>query len=187
MSVSRNGPGRYHMDELEYLMERFLAEASTEKFEDKSTNQDSIDCGKSLINDTVVTNTRFYVVGISVGVIASLGLLCNLISFIILASSMSKKIIFNKLLLMLTIFDILFLICGGFFMLHQALNFQNKIYNAVFPNIIYPMAGISMTGIIKKIIYFLEGKATNVDIDYFLLRSRYISNFSLLLLPNSKS
>ena len=187
MSVSRTGPGRYHMDELEYLMERFLAVGSTEKFEDKSTNQDSIDCGKSLINDTVVTNTRFYVVGISVGVIASLGLLCNLISFITLASSMSKKIIFNKLLLMLTIFDILFLICGGFFMLHQAFNCQNKIYNAIFPNIIYPMAGISMTGIIKKIIYFLEGKATNVDIDYFLLRSRYISNFSLLLLPNPKS
>ena len=169
MSVSRTGPGRYHMDELEYLMERFLAVGSTEKFEDKSTNQDSsIDCGKSLINDTVVTNTRFYVVGISVGVIASLGLLCNLISFITLASSMSKKIIFNKLLLMLTIFDILFLICGGFFMLHQAFNFQNKIYNAVFPNIIYPMAGISMTGIIKKIIYFLEGIATNVDRLFFV-------------------
>ena len=44
MSVSRTGPGRYHMDELEYLMERFLAVGSTEKFEDKSTNQDSIDC-----------------------------------------------------------------------------------------------------------------------------------------------
>ena len=35
MSVSRNGPGRYHMDELEYLMERFLAVGSPEKFEDK--------------------------------------------------------------------------------------------------------------------------------------------------------
>ena len=31
-------------------------------------------------------------------------------------------------------------------MLHQAFNFQNSVYNTVFPNIIYPIAGISMTG-----------------------------------------
>ena len=52
------------MDELEILMERFLAVASNEEeLEKKSIDEDSIDCGKSLINDTVVTSTRFYVVG----------------------------------------------------------------------------------------------------------------------------
>ena len=99
------------------------------------------------------------------GVIASLGLLCNLISLITLASSMSKKIIFNKLLLMLTAFDILFLICGGIFMLHQAFNFQNRVYNTVFPNIIYPIAGISMTG----------KKTDSIDSD----ETRYLPNIVL--------
>ena len=148
MISGRTGLSSIHMDELEYLMKRFVAnsEETEEKFENKSKDEIEINCGQSLINDTVVISTRFYVVGISVGVIASLGLLCNLISLITLASSMTKKIIFNKLLLMLTTFDILFLMCGGIFMLHQAFNFQNRVYNTVFPNIIYPIAGISMTG-----------------------------------------
>ena len=37
---------------------------------------------------------------------------------------------------------------GGIFMLQQAFNFNNVIYNTLFPRIIYPLAGFSMTGII---------------------------------------
>ena len=106
-------------------------------------------CGHSLKNDTFVKNTRFYVSGISVGATACLGFLGNLISLITLGS-MSKRGIFIKLLLTLTTFDILFLLYGGIFMLQQAFNFQNNVYNALFPRFIYPMAGISMTGMYSK-------------------------------------
>ena len=69
----------------------------------------------------------------------------NLISLITLAS-MTKRGLFIKLLLTLTTFDTLFLINGGVFMLQQAFSFQNEVYNALFPKVIFPLAGISMTG-----------------------------------------
>ena len=59
---------------------------------------------------------------------------------------MTKRGPFIKLLLTLTTFDTLFLINGGVFMLQQAFGFQNEVYNALFPKVIFPLAGISMTG-----------------------------------------
>ena len=59
---------------------------------------------------------------------------------------MTKRGLFIKLLLTLTTFDTLFLINGGVFMLQQAFGFQNEVYNALFPKVIFPLAGISMTG-----------------------------------------
>ena len=35
---------------------------------------------------------------------------------------------------------------GGIFMLQQAFNFNNELYNTLFPIVIYPLAGFSMTG-----------------------------------------
>ena len=60
--------------------------------------------------------------------------------------TMPKKSLFHKLLLTLTIFDMIFLMSGGIFMIHQSLGFESQIFNDLFPNIIYPLAGITMTG-----------------------------------------
>ena len=102
-------------------------------------------CGKSSKNDPIVISTRFYVAGVSVAVISGLGILSNVISLVTL-SSMSRRGLFIKLLLALTTFDLVFLISGGLFMLQQAFNFSNTVYNVLFPKLIYPLAGFSMTG-----------------------------------------
>ena len=39
-----------------------------------------------------------------------------------------------------------FSISGGIFMLQQAFSFNNALYSALFPKVIYPLAGFSMTG-----------------------------------------
>lgn len=102
-------------------------------------------CGHSWKNDTLVTSMRFWVAGISLATTDTLGLLGNLISLITL-STMMKKGLFIKLLVTLTTFDLLFLASGGIFMLQQAFSFNNSLYNALFPKVIYPLAGFSMTG-----------------------------------------
>ena len=73
------------------------------------------------------------------------GFLCNIISLVTIVT-MPKKSLFHKLLLTLTIFDMIFLMSGGIFMIHQSLGFESQVFNVLFPNIIYPLAGITMTG-----------------------------------------
>jgi hypothetical protein len=102
-------------------------------------------CGHTSKLDPLVIASKFYVAGVLVAVTAGVGLLGNLISLITL-STMSRRGLFIKLLLTLTTFDTLFLISGGIFMLQQAFNFTNPVYNALFPKVIYPLAGFSMTG-----------------------------------------
>ena len=68
-------------------------------------------CGHSAKNDTIVTSTRFYVAGVSLGATAFLGILGNLLSIITLWT-LTKRGLFIKLLLALTCFDLIFL-CSG--------------------------------------------------------------------------
>ena len=74
-----------------------------------------------------------------------LGLLWNILSFATLVTIM-KKTLFHKLLMMLTVWDTLFILNGGIFMIHQSIAFESKIFNTLFPSVIFPMAGMSMTG-----------------------------------------
>jgi hypothetical protein len=69
----------------------------------------------------------------------------NLLSFITIVT-MKKRNLFHNLLLTLTIFDTFFLLCGGIFFVQRAFQFKSDIYNFFLPLVIYPMAGISMTG-----------------------------------------
>ena len=78
-----------------------------------------------------------------------LGLLWNILSFATLVT-ITRKTLFHKLLMMLTIWDTLFIINGGLFMLQQSLAFQSRIFNTLFPKVIFPMAGMSMTGTYKN-------------------------------------
>ena len=68
-------------------------------------------CGHSWKNDTLVTSMRFWVAGVSLAVTDTLGLLGNVISLITL-STMTKRGLFIKLLVALTVFDIMFLVNG---------------------------------------------------------------------------
>ena len=68
-------------------------------------------CGHSAKNDTIVTSTRLYVAGVSLGTTAFFGILGNLISIITLWT-LTKRGLFIKLLLALTCFDLVFL-CSG--------------------------------------------------------------------------
>ncbi len=47
---------------------------------------------------------------------------------------------------MLAVFDVLFILTGGLFIIQLAFRFDFPLYNRLFPYIIYPVAGISMTG-----------------------------------------
>ena len=85
-------------------------------------------CGHSWKNDTLVTSLRFWVAGVSLAVTDTLGLLGNIISLITL-STMTKRGLFIKLLVALTVFDILFLVNGKIKELlpdEKAMN-QNKL------------------------------------------------------------
>ena len=53
--------------------------------------------------------------------------------------------------MMLTVWDTLFIINGGIFMIHQSMAFESKLFNTLFPNLIFPMAGMSMTGNVFKL------------------------------------
>ena len=87
-----------------------LAELKNAQPTDHPYDPDEL-CGHSAKNDTIVTSTRFYVAGVSVGATAGLGILGNLISIITL-STLTKRGLFIKLLLALTCFDLIFL-CSG--------------------------------------------------------------------------
>ena len=73
------------------------------------------------------------------------GVVWNILSLVTI-STIPKKSLFHKLLITLTTFDTLFLMSGGIFMIQQSLKFESSIFNTLFPKILYPMAGISMTG-----------------------------------------
>ena len=59
---------------------------------------------------------------------------------------MKKRNLFNNLLLTLTIFDTLFLMCGGVFFASRAFKIKSHYLGELYPIVIYPVAGISMTG-----------------------------------------
>lgn len=90
------------------------------------------------------------ILGVCVAVVGSFGLIGNLLSLVTIATMM-KKSLFNKLLLTLTIYDTIFISNAGLFMAQQSLNFKSEIYNYLFPTVIYPLAGFSMTGLFKYI------------------------------------
>ena len=111
-------------------------------------------CGNGSRADALVQETRFWLSGVAVSGVGIFGLLGNVVSLVTIATMM-KKSLFNKLLLTLTIFDTLFIFNGGIFMAQQSLEFKNQIYNLLFPCVIYPLAGFSMTGNISKQEHFL--------------------------------
>ena len=88
---------------------------------------------------------QFWGTGIVISTMSILGLVGNLISFVTIIS-LKKRNLFNNLLLMLTIFDTIFLLNGGIFFVQRAFKFRWFVFNLLFPKIIYPLAGISMTG-----------------------------------------
>ena len=102
-------------------------------------------CGNGSRADALVQDFRFWFSGVAVSAVGSIGLIGNIVSLITIATMM-KKSLFNKLLLTLTIFDTLFIFNGGIFMAQQSLEFKNELYNLLFPCVIYPLAGFSMTG-----------------------------------------
>ena len=59
---------------------------------------------------------------------------------------MKNVSLFYKLLVALAIFDAMFILTGGLFIVQMQFKFEFPIYNLLFPRVIYPIAGISMTG-----------------------------------------
>ena len=59
---------------------------------------------------------------------------------------MKKRNLFNNLLLLLTFFDTVFIVNGGISFMYRVFRFRNKFFEMVFPHVIYPLAGIAMTG-----------------------------------------
>ena len=102
-------------------------------------------CGEPNSGNIFIEEFKFWVSGVSVVVVGFSGLVWNIIALITILS-MKKKSVFHKLLICLTIFDILFLLSAGIFMIHQSMPFESQLFNILFPNLIYPLAGISMTG-----------------------------------------
>ena len=83
-------------------------------------------CGHSAKNDTIVTSTRIYVAGVSLGATAFLGILGNLLSIITLWT-LTKRGLFIKLLLALTCFDLIFLCSGKLYFKNCELYFKIQI------------------------------------------------------------
>lgn len=77
--------------------------------------------------------------------IGGAGLIGNLLSFLTIVT-MKKRNFFNNLLLTLTILDTIFIMNGGLFFVERAIRFESKAYNLLVPKVIYPLAGMSMTG-----------------------------------------
>jgi hypothetical protein len=119
-------------------------------------------CGNGSRADGLVQDYRFWLSGVAVSVVGLFGLFGNLISLVTIATMM-KKSLFNKLLLTLTIFDTLFIFNGGIFMAQQSLEFKNEVYNFLFPCVIYPLAGFSMTGRTKLIYLLIIRKNSSYD------------------------
>ena len=99
----------------------------------------------TVFSDGFIEGFQFWGTGIVIGAMSVLGLVGNLISFVTIIS-LKKRNLFNNLLLMLTIFDTIFLLNGGIFFVQRAFKFRWFVFNLLFPKIIYPLAGISMTG-----------------------------------------
>ena len=59
---------------------------------------------------------------------------------------MKKRNLFNNLLLLLTMFDTVFIVNGGISFMYRVFRFRNELFEMVFPHVIYPLAGIAMTG-----------------------------------------
>jgi hypothetical protein len=93
----------------------------------------------------LVDDVRFWVSGVALSSVGGAGLIGNILSFITIVT-MKKRNLFNNLLLTLTIFDTIFLVNGGAFFVHDAFKIKNGVYNMLFPKVIYPLAGYSMTG-----------------------------------------
>ena len=102
-------------------------------------------CGVSNLDNDFIEEFKFWISGVSVIIAGLSGLVWNIISLLTILT-MKKKSLFHKLLICLTIFDMLFLLSGGIFMIHQSIPFESQIFNILFPKLIYPLAGISMTG-----------------------------------------
>ena len=102
-------------------------------------------CGVSNSDNNFIEDFKFWISGVCVSIIGFSGLIWNIISLVTIMT-MKKKSLFHKLLICLTIFDMLFLLSGGIFMIHQSIPFESQIFNILFPKVIYPLAGISMTG-----------------------------------------
>ncbi|XP_040583670.1 FMRFamide receptor [Lepeophtheirus salmonis] len=103
-------------------------------------------CGERInVSSSLITDFKFYGCGVTISILATAGTIGNILSFITIAT-LPKRNLFNKLLLTLTVFDTLFIVNGGIFMVQQAFQFNNSIYNMFFPWFIYPIAGIAMTG-----------------------------------------
>ncbi len=92
-----------------------------------------------------VAGLRFWVSGAAISAVGGAGLIGNLLSFMTIIT-MKKRNLFNNLLLTLTIFDTIFLVNGGAFFLQEAFKFDSYLFNLLFPKVIYPLAGFSMTG-----------------------------------------
>ncbi|TRY74638.1 hypothetical protein TCAL_15614, partial [Tigriopus californicus] len=103
-------------------------------------------CGTySNLNETSVANFKLYGQGITVSIVGLFGLIGNTLAILTIAS-MRNVTLFYKLLVALAIFDVLFILTGGLFIVQTAFKFEFPWYNLLFPSIIYPVAGISMTG-----------------------------------------
>ncbi len=81
-----------------------------------------------------------------------LGLLCNILSLATIVS-MKKKSLFHKLLITLAAYDLLFIANGGLFMTQRAFSYNSRAFTLVFPKVIYPLAGIGMTGMFNAICF----------------------------------
>ena len=72
---------------------------------------------------------------------------------VLLFFSLPQVSLFYKLLICLAVFDVVFVLTGGLFIVQLAFRFDFPWYNRTFPTIIYPVAGISMTGMHSFIHY----------------------------------
>ncbi len=88
---------------------------------------------------------RFWGPGVTVSALGGVGLVGNLLSLLTIVT-MKKRNLFNNLLLTLALFDIVFIINGGLFFVQRAFRFRSHLYTLLFPKVIYPLAGIAMTG-----------------------------------------
>jgi len=97
----------------------------------------------------VAEDFKFWGSGVTVGALGVWGFVGNVLSLLTIAG-MKKRNVFNNLLLLLTAFDMVFLVTGGLFFTQRSFKFSNYYFMLLFPKVIYPLAGISMTGKYKN-------------------------------------
>jgi hypothetical protein len=100
--------------------------------------------GGALVSPGVDIFTR-YVAGCFISAMGAAGIVGNLLAFLTIVT-MKRRSLFHNLLLTLAIFDVVFLINGGIFFVWSSFKFKSNLYNLLFPKVIYPLGGISMTG-----------------------------------------